>query len=187
MSTGAATTYVALLRGINVGGSNLIKMSELVRCFEALGYRDVKTYINTGNVIFTATAGDPAELEAEIEGALEQRLPYAVRVFVRDRDQIRALIETIDSIWTSDAGQRQTVIFLARGLDGEAALEGIQPNPQVEIVHHEPGAILWAADKRSLSKSGMFKLNRMPVYQSMSVRSANTTRRIYQLMRRQAS
>lgn len=67
--------YVALLRGINVGGKNLIRMPDLKRCFEEMGFADVVTYIQSGNVIFAAgdAAGDRAGIVQRIEAGLAER------------------------------------------------------------------------------------------------------------------
>src|SRR5438552_14543588 len=62
--------YVALLRGINVGGNNLIKMGALKACFEKQGFGDVATYIASGNVLFSESAAGAAKLAAGIEAAL---------------------------------------------------------------------------------------------------------------------
>ena len=59
--------YVALLRGINVGGNNTVSMTQLKKLFEELGYKDITTYINSGNVIFSNGQTNPRQLEEEIE------------------------------------------------------------------------------------------------------------------------
>lgn len=61
--------YVALLRGVNVGGKNKVSMSELKVCFEDLGYQNVSTYINSGNILFTSSKS-AAALAKEIEATL---------------------------------------------------------------------------------------------------------------------
>ncbi len=61
------TQYLALLRGINVGGKNIIKMAELKACFEANGFGDVATYIQSGNVLFSTPGGDLTSLTGQIE------------------------------------------------------------------------------------------------------------------------
>jgi uncharacterized protein (DUF1697 family) len=70
---GAFVRYVALLRGINVGGKTLIKMADLRTCVEALGLDDVSTVIASGYVLFESGRRDAATLEAEIQRAIEQR------------------------------------------------------------------------------------------------------------------
>jgi len=178
------STYVALLRGINVGGNNLISMAALEDCFRALGHQDVSSYINTGNVIFRAGA-DPhhtQELGASIEEALADRFPERIRTLVRDLDAMRALVEDIDSIWPDSTQDKRNVIFLAPEIDDEHVLDGLQPKPEIEEVRYLPGALLWSARKEYLTRSQMLKLSRLPIYQGMTVRSPGTTRHLYELM-----
>jgi len=74
--------YVAFLRAINVGG-HVVKMDDLRRQFERLGFKDVETFIASGNVVFTAASRDAAALERKIERALEKAFGYEVKTFVR--------------------------------------------------------------------------------------------------------
>ena len=85
--------YVALLRGINVGGKNLIKMAALAACFEEHGYGDVVTYIQSGNVVFTAR-GSGAALTREVEAMLAATFDhYEASVVIRSRTQLRAIVD----------------------------------------------------------------------------------------------
>ena len=85
--------YVALLRGINVGGSNLIRMAALKACFEAEGFREVATYIQSGNVLFTASRANQQTLTDQIEKALSRTFAYQSRVVVRSFEQMKATVE----------------------------------------------------------------------------------------------
>lgn len=85
--------YVALLRGINVGGSNLIRMPRLKACFEAQGLRDVATYIQSGNVLFTAGRSNQLVLTRQIEKAVSKTFGYESRVVVRSFEQVKAIVE----------------------------------------------------------------------------------------------
>ena len=82
-------TYVALLRGINVGGKNLIKMPALKAAFEEDGFEDVATYIQSGNVLFTAPGIRAADLTRRIEAMLAKAFDYVPTVVVRNRTQMR--------------------------------------------------------------------------------------------------
>ena len=75
--------YVAFLRAINVGGQHVVRMGDLRRQFERLGFTDVETFIASGNVVFTATSRDGAALERKIERALEKAFGFEVNTFVR--------------------------------------------------------------------------------------------------------
>lgn len=85
--------YVAFLRGINVGGKNKIKMETLREVCSALGYENVKTYINSGNIIFeTAETGDKI-LAGKIEAAIEKEFGLKIKTIVRSIDEIKELVE----------------------------------------------------------------------------------------------
>lgn len=93
MKSGAMpdTTRIALLRGINVTGQNKIPMADLRALCAELGWRDVQTYIQSGNVVFVA--GAPAErLEAELEAGITRRFGLRIAVIVRDTAAWRAYL-----------------------------------------------------------------------------------------------
>jgi uncharacterized protein (DUF1697 family) len=80
-------TYVALLRGINVSGRNAIKMSALVNVFESLSFRNVGTYVQSGNVIFEDDFVDASKLAARIETKIDDAVGMKVRVIIRTLDE----------------------------------------------------------------------------------------------------
>ena len=84
--------YVALLRGINVGGHKLIKMKELARIFTDNGLKNVRTYIASGNVIFESGSANKAALTRKIEKALQQTLGYEVTVVLRTLSEIESIV-----------------------------------------------------------------------------------------------
>src|SRR5262252_1304630 len=85
--------YVALLRGINVGGRRLIKMDELARICSGAGLRNVRTFIASGNVIFESASGNKAALTRKIEKALAAALGYEVTVILRTVESLAALVQ----------------------------------------------------------------------------------------------
>lgn len=113
------TKYVAFLRGINVGGKNKIKMEILREMFAALGFENVKTYINSGNVIFETAEADDKKLAAKIEKAIEKEFSLNIRVMVRTIDEIEDIIKNnpFDGQFTSDRDLH--VLFLDEELAAE--------------------------------------------------------------------
>lgn len=83
--------YVAFLRAINVGGTKVIKMEDLRRMFESLGFTNVATYIQSGNVVFEAAEAD--DLRAQIESKIQQTFGFEVETFLRSMDEVRAIVE----------------------------------------------------------------------------------------------
>src|SRR3954466_5423353 len=84
--------YVALLRGINVGGNNLIKMTALKTCFEKQGLLEVVTYIQSGNVVFGATDGAADTLCRRIERALATAFQYEASVILRTHREMQRIV-----------------------------------------------------------------------------------------------
>jgi uncharacterized protein (DUF1697 family) len=88
----ASKHYIALLRGINVGRAKRVPMADLCKLVAELGYSDVRSVLNSGNVVFSGPAKKPAAVAAAIEEALVLRLGVASRVIVLDRDELAAII-----------------------------------------------------------------------------------------------
>lgn len=86
------TTWIAFLRGINVGANRRVPMAGLRAALEAIDLHDVRTYIVSGNVLFGSARTDRAALTAEIEAAIEGRFGFAVAVVLRTADEVRATL-----------------------------------------------------------------------------------------------
>lgn len=86
-------TSIALLRGINVGGNNMLPMKDLVRDLESLGLRNVRTYIQSGNVVFETARTPGASLEEKIEVAIEKRRGFRPHVLVVSADRLKGIID----------------------------------------------------------------------------------------------
>jgi uncharacterized protein (DUF1697 family) len=93
------TTYIALLRGINVGGKNIIKMFDLKEAFEALGFRNVKTYIQSGNIIFLSDKKEDI-LQNIIVQKIIEAFGFSVSVILRTAQEINQILQ--DCPFTDD-------------------------------------------------------------------------------------
>ena len=87
------TSYVAFLRAINVAGQKLIKMQDLAQIFAAAGFKNVQTYIQSGNVIFDSRSTNSAALSKKIERTLQQALGYEVPIILRTLAELEALVK----------------------------------------------------------------------------------------------
>lgn len=87
------TTYAALLRGINVGGNKKVPMADLRALLESLGHGGVRTYLQSGQAVFTAGHGDEESLAAGLRRAIEERFGFAVDVIVRDHAYLKAVAD----------------------------------------------------------------------------------------------
>ncbi len=84
------TAYIAMLRGINVSGQKIIAMAELHKMFVKLGHKDAKTFIQSGNVVFTSAGKDAGKLAKSIEAAIEKAFGFEVPVILRNLESMRA-------------------------------------------------------------------------------------------------
>jgi uncharacterized protein (DUF1697 family) len=174
--------FIALLRGINVGGRTMVPMAQLKNNFEHLGFQNVRTYINSGNVIFEAPlAMNPRQLESAIEAELKRAYSFDIRVIVRTAQELAQTVRSIPPSWQDRNGVKCNVIFLHHSIDSPQLLERLQPKPDIESLHYHPGVLFWSANTSDLTKSNMIKLSRSPLYQAMTVRNLNTLLALYKL------
>lgn len=140
-------THVALLRGINVGGRGKVAMADLRELVTSLGYEDVATYVQSGNVVFSGESVDAAALEA----AIEARLGVSTTVVVLSREELGRVIA--DNPWPEEKdGKHLHVIFTAGEPDAgavDAALEKATGGDEARIV----GGTLYMHTPNGLGRS----------------------------------
>jgi uncharacterized protein (DUF1697 family) len=178
--------FVALLRGINVGGNNLIRMSSLKTSFERIGFTDVTTYINSGNIIFRAKDGDARKLEQKIERMLEREYKLGCKVLVRSFAEMAALVKSLPKKWNGDECWKYNVIFLRHSIDSKSVLDTLNAKAEIEEVIYRRGTLLWATKVSDAKQSVWVRLPSKKIFQEMTVRNLNTTKKIYELMKEQS-
>ena len=175
--------YVALLRGINVGGKNLIKMTDLKTCFEALGLEAVSTYIQSGNVIFSADRSEQARLTIQIEEALSKTFNYKSRVVLRSHKQMKEIVARAPKSFGNDsATYRYDVIFLKAPLTAVEAMKSVTTKEGVDQAFAGQGVLYFSRLNSKASQSHLTRIIGMPVYQDMTIRNWNTTTKLLSLM-----
>jgi len=177
--------FVALLRGVNVGGNNIISMRELKERFEGIGFTQVATYINSGNVIFTSKETDARKLEMKIERMLNKDFQLGSKVVVRSLAEMAQLVESLPSSWNDD-NWRYNVIFLRHTIDSEKILDELIAKGDHEQISYRPGTVLWSAKATEINRTNMQKLSSRKIFQDMTVRNLNTTKKLHQLMKKLA-
>jgi uncharacterized protein (DUF1697 family) len=176
--------FVALLRGINVGGNNMISMKALKASFERLGFTDVSTYINSGNILFRTRIADARKLELKIEKMLAAEYELGCRVVVRSAAEMARLVEKLPKSWNDDKDWRYNVIFLRHAIDSKDVVEAFKPKPEIEHLLYLPGTLLWWARAADVNRTSLQKLASRKLFQEMTVRNANTTRKLHALLQK---
>lgn len=174
--------YVALLRGINVGGKNKVEMRKLKSTFERAGMSDVTTYINSGNVVFKDNRRKPPTIISVLEKAIEKDLGLSIKVLIRDLPAIRKVIKALPDSWTNDTTMRCDVMFLWENFDRKSVLNELTIKPELEDVIYIPGAIVWRVDRSNVMKSRVPKMIGTDLYRGMTIRNCNTVRKLAELM-----
>ncbi|WP_046213527.1 DUF1697 domain-containing protein [Paenibacillus wulumuqiensis] len=174
--------YVALLRGINVGGNNKINMKLLQTTFEQAGMTQVTTYINSGNIIFASEQRPHQELAAALEQAIAADFQLDIPVMVRSLPEIESVMAALPEHWTNDEQMKSDVLFLWDEINEPSVLEKIPLKSDMGTLLYVPGAVLISVPRENVTRSGMNKLAASKLYRYMTVRNVNTTRQIYQRM-----
>ncbi len=177
------TRHVALLRGINVGGRNRILMADLRVCFKDAGYDDVRTYIQSGNVVFGSGERDREALRGALERLLAEAFDYAATVELRDRSELEAVVDAAPSGFGTDRDTyRYDVLFLLPPLTSEEVLEVLKLRDGVDDAWPGPGVVYVSRKAALASKSGLSKIASHPFYQRMTIRNWNTTTKLLEMM-----
>ena len=178
----ASAQYVTLLRGINVGGRNKVPMAELRAAFADAGYADVRTYIQSGNVLFSSTA-PRAALEADIEKMLERHLGYPLVVVVRSHAQLRAVVANAPAKFGANPDTYHSdVIFLRSPLTPAQVMNIVKLRDGVDRAWPGKGVVYFARLSAERTKSRMSSIASTPEYANMTIRSWATTTKLVALL-----
>jgi uncharacterized protein (DUF1697 family) len=168
---------VALLRGINVGG-RIIKMADLKSCLEKAGFGEVKTLLQSGNVIFESSSKTEAVLKDKIEQTLTKTFGYPAKVQVIKVDELARIIKKYP-FKIGDPKLQNYVVFLEENLAGELASELARQDLENEQIKQFETVIYWQVEKGMTIKSPFSKyLTKAKYKQFNTVRNLNTLKRI---------
>ena len=174
--------YVALLRGINVGGKNIIPMPRLKACFEELGLADVSTYIASGNVLFRA-AGSARALTGRIERALATAFRYRASIVLRSAAEMRTVVTRAPrGFGTDPASYRYDVAFLKEPLTARVAVKQVPQREGVDQAYAGRGVVYFSRLVKRVTQSKLNRLTQLPIYQQMTLRNWNTTTKLLDLL-----
>ena len=178
------TQYVALLRGINVGGNNMIKMADLKVCLESADYQNVTTYIQSGNVLFEAPKTDSAKLERELEQTLIKKFThYQAWALVLSLDELQNIVDSAPAGYGSETDKyRYDVLFIRDPLTPAEVVASVEPKEGVDTIDVGPGAVY---NRRLIARASSSRISRivgMPIYQNITIRNWNTTTKLLAMM-----
>jgi uncharacterized protein (DUF1697 family) len=167
---------------VNVGGTGKVSMADLKAAFESAGMESVRTYINSGNVIFEAEGGDRATLTDRLERAVRDRVGLEVGILLKDLRQMRAIVGAIPARWKNDASMKCDVVFLWKDVDRPDLVDELGPRPGIEDALYVSGAVVWRVDRKDATRNRLTRMVGTPTYKRVTVRNCNTARKLLELM-----
>ncbi|MBP2622403.1 DUF1697 domain-containing protein [Streptococcus oricebi] len=171
--------YLLLLRGINVGGRHKVVMADLRVSLEKLGYSQVSTYINSGNILLTSDR-PVAVLEREITDLLAQKYDFPLPFILIAKEDYLAEKDSLPTWWQEDL-ERKNVLFYTRETDPRLVQEDIAGlNLRNELVHFGKLAVYWGEYNRNSAYAEDFI--KRPAYKQVTIRNANTFHKLAQLL-----
>ena len=165
-----------------MGGRNPVRMAALRDAMEAAGYEDVRTHLQSGNVLF-ASAAAKRSLEGDLERVVESRFGFPVVVVVRSHQELRDVVEQAPARFGAEPGTYHSdAIFLKAPLTARRAMKVVEQREDVDQAWPGRGVLYFARLSAERTKSRMGKIVGTPEYRLMTIRSWSTTTNLLALL-----
>lgn len=173
--------YVAFLRGINISGKNKIVMPELKAGFEELGLIEVRTYLNSGNVIFSSDRDDKEHLCAKLETMINEKFGLDIPVFVISKEELEDILHNAPDWWNT--GKKEiydNLIFIIPPATFTDVFNEIgAPKEELEKITDYRNAVFWSFDRENYPKTNWWpKTASASISHKLTIRTANTVSKI---------
>lgn len=174
--------YLALLRGINVGGKNIIKKDTLKSIFESVGCSSVRTYIQSGNVLFSSDDSEH-KLRDALEKTLEEKIGAKIPILLLTEMRYKFMMENAPKKWNQDSTKKYNALFLIDKTKIEDALAGFPTFRQAdEQLSGVEGVLFWFGSKDNYAQTAYARdLAKSSLYQNVTIRNGNTTLKLLEL------
>ncbi|WP_027089418.1 DUF1697 domain-containing protein [Thomasclavelia saccharogumia] len=173
--------YIAFLRGINISGKNKVSMAELKTEFEKLGFKEVKTYLNSGNVIFSSDEDDIEKMMSKIERGIKHHLGFDIPVFVILKDKLEDVLYHAPQWWKNDNKEiYDNLIFIIPPATFIEVYDEIgEPKKEFEKIQNYNEVIFWSFSRKDYQKTNWWsKTASVNISQKLTIRTANTVKKI---------
>ncbi len=177
--------YVALLRGVNVGGKHRLPKGEFQQVLEELGFFDVVIYINSGNAVFSC---ERVPIVRDVQAALEEYFGFSIPTLLLPSEKVKAIAEAIPSSWTNDSpkpnksGQKSDVLYLFDEVNAPDIIEKLGHRPEVETMMYVDGAVLANVTRKNQAKGSLQKLIGTKLYAQVTIRNITTAKKLAELV-----
>jgi len=176
------TEYIALIRGINVGGKNAVSMTKLKESLLNIGFENVSSYINSGNIIFESQETDLIKLVATFANILTIEFAVITKVAVLSVKEIHDSLQHAPEWWGQDPNSKHNAIFVIAPADVREVLEGVgDAKPEYEKIDAYNHVIFWSAPIDTFSRTRWSKIVSTNAYDKITIRNFNTTKKLVDL------
>ena len=173
--------YIALLRGINISGKNKVPMAELKKGFETLAFVEVKTYLNSGNVIFSSDEDNIRKLTDKIEEMIKNQFGLDIPVFVLSREALEDILQNAPDWWGSEDKEiyDNLIFIIPPAAFSDVYNEIGEPRKELERIKDYKEVIFWSFSRKDYQKTNWWpKTAGANVSTKLTIRTANTVRKI---------
>lgn len=175
--------YIALLRGINVGGKNMIKMFDIKASLEKEGLYNIRTYIQSGNILFESNEKDTLIIAKKMEAHILLEYGHTVPVVVLNAPAMRKIVRDAPKGWGEGKEWKYNTLFLIPPYDRDEIIKSIGSlKPDIETLVPGDGVLYQSMSIKLFGKTTTGRLASMPVYQKVTIRNWNTTKKLVELL-----
>lgn len=177
--------YIALLRGINISGKNKISMPLLKAAFEEIGFLNVSTYINSGNVIFSSNMLNKNMLIKKCESVISDKFKLNIPLTIISPQDLSDALDNAPEWWDKDKQAVNYAVFLIAPITVKEIFEAVgEAKPEYEKVGCYKDVIFWTAQRKTISKTRWYKIPSSSVNNKVTIRNANTAKKLLFLSNR---
>ena len=173
--------YIAFLRGINISGKNKISMAELKKNFEELGFEEVKTYLNSGNVIFLSDEENIGKLTIQIETMIKDYSGFDIPIFCISKEELEDILQNAPDWWGNENKEiYDNLIFIMPPATFSDVFNEIgEPKEELEKIRNYKDVIFWSFSRKDYQKTNWWsKTASTNISGKLTIRTANTVRKL---------
>ena len=176
--------YIAFLRGINISGKNKVPMAELKQGFEGLDYTGVKTYLNSGNVIFSSDEANIIKTASRIEEMIQNQFRLDIPVFVISKEELEDILHHGPDWWGNESKEiYDNLIFIMPPATFKDVYNEIgEPKEGLEKIEEYKETVFWSFSRKDYRKTNWWsKTARANISSKLTIRTANTVRKVVEM------
>lgn len=176
--------YIAFLRGVNISGKNKVPMAELKKGFEELEFREVKTYLNSGNVIFSSDEGTIGNVTRQIETMIKNRFGLDIPVYVTSKEEMEDILCHAPGWWGNENKEiyDNLIFILPPATFADVWGEIGEPREELEKIKDYKEAVFWSFSRKDYQKTNWWsKTASADISSRLTIRTANTVRKIVRM------